>query len=87
MRSTIYYKYLQNHQRQPTLVGSPAFGCNKLHRDDEIMAVDGHHVTGAAFVSALRGNNIPGSIVVLNVKNVAGRYFLRPDRPLPLSRS
>jgi hypothetical protein len=51
-----------------TLIGGPAFG--NLMKGDILVKVDGHPVSEDNILSELRGNDIPGSKVVLTVRRI-----------------
>ncbi len=53
-----------------TLIGGPAFGL--LAKGDILVKIDGQPVSEENILTALKGNDIPGSKVVLTVHRVKG---------------
>ena len=53
-----------------TLIGGPAFGL--LRKGDILIKIDGQPVSEENILTALRGNDIPGSKVVLTVNRLKG---------------
>ena len=67
---------LHGNKVENTLIGGPAFG--NIMKGDILVKVDGNPVTEDNILSELRGNDIPGTEVVLTVRRV------RPDDADPL---
>jgi hypothetical protein len=69
-----------------TLIGGPAFGL--LAKGDILIKIDGQPVSEDNILTALRGNDIPGSKVILTVHRVKGEVpNLRRIVPKELSAS
>ena len=67
---------LHGNKVENTLIGGPAFG--NIMKGDILVKVDGNPVTEDNILSELRGNDTPGTEVVLTVRRV------RPDDAGPL---
>jgi hypothetical protein len=62
------------------MVGGPAYLSNDVFRGDLILGVDGNALSGAALVSAIKGNDTPGSCVTLTLKRGAQNFSLTLTR-------
>jgi C-terminal processing protease CtpA/Prc len=67
---------LHGNKVENTLIGGPAFG--NIMKGDILVKVDGNPVTEDNILSELRGNDTPGTEVVLTVRRV------RPEAASPL---